>query len=82
VEIISEEVLHSMLQLQITANVILSTPILLTLMMEAIRFSITSVLKEPHYVTSQKTTFFIVTVVRTKILHKRILIKFNTGEAD
>jgi hypothetical protein len=35
-----------------------STPIVVTLMMETLRSSATSVLKEPHGVTSQKTAFF------------------------
>jgi hypothetical protein len=41
---------------------------LLALMMEAIRSSESSVLTEPHSVTFQKTTFFIVTAVKTSNL--------------
>jgi hypothetical protein len=46
------------------ANVLIS-PILDTLMMEALGSSETSVLQEPHGLTSQKTAFFIVTAVET-----------------
>jgi hypothetical protein len=46
--------LRSLRRLLVTANVVLSSPILVTLMMEALRF-----LQEPHGVTSQKTTFLI-----------------------
>jgi hypothetical protein len=38
------------------------------MMKEAIRSSETSILKEPHGVTSQKTAFFIVTAVKTSNL--------------
>jgi hypothetical protein len=53
-------------RLQVTANIVLSSPILVTLKMEALlkhRF-----LQEPHGVTSQKTAFFIVTAVKTSDL--------------
>jgi hypothetical protein len=42
-----------------TANVVLSSPILVTLMMEVTRSSEILVLTEPHDITSQKTAFFI-----------------------
>jgi hypothetical protein len=42
-----------------------SSPILVTLMKEALSSSETSFLKEPHGVISQKTPFFIVTAVKT-----------------
>jgi acetylglutamate synthase len=42
----------------LTVNVLPSSPILVTLMMEALSSSETSVLQEPHGVTSQKTSFF------------------------
>jgi hypothetical protein len=45
------------LRLLITANVVPSSPILVTLMTEAIRSSETSVLRDLHDVTSQKTEF-------------------------
>jgi hypothetical protein len=48
--------LYSMLQLLVTANIVLSSTILVTLMMEVPpkrRFT-----QEPHAVTSQKTQFF------------------------
>jgi hypothetical protein len=61
--------LRSVLWLLVTANVFLSSPILVALMMEAIRTSETSVLtRDPRGVTSQKTAFFIVTAVRTSNL--------------
>jgi hypothetical protein len=41
--------------------------------MEEIRSSETSVLKEPHGVTSQKTVFFIVTAVKTANLTENLL---------
>jgi hypothetical protein len=44
--------------LLVTANVVSSSPILDTLMMEALSSSETSVLQEPHGVTSQKSPFF------------------------
>jgi hypothetical protein len=47
-----------------TSNVVLSSPILVTLMMEAIRSSETFYLQEPHGVISQMTAFFIVTSVK------------------
>jgi hypothetical protein len=57
-----------MLRLLVTADVVPSSPILVTLMMEPIRSSESSVLKETHGVTSQKTAFFIVTAVNTSNL--------------
>jgi hypothetical protein len=63
---VSEE--SSVHLLLVIANVVPSSPILVTLMMEVLGSSETSVLtrlQEPHGVTSQKTTFFIVTAVKT-----------------
>jgi hypothetical protein len=59
--------LRSVRRLLVTAN-FPSSPILVTLMTEALvplerRFS-----EEPHWVTSQKTAFFIVTAVKTSNL--------------
>jgi hypothetical protein len=48
----------------VTANVVRSSAVLVTLMMDAIRSSDTSVLKQSHGVASQKTAFFIVTAVK------------------
>jgi hypothetical protein len=48
--------MSSALELIITANVP-SSPILSTLIMEAIRSSEESILQEPHGLTPQKTTF-------------------------
>jgi hypothetical protein len=44
--------------LLVTAKVVPSSLILVTLMMEALRSSKMSVLQEPHGVTSQKIAFF------------------------
>jgi hypothetical protein len=54
--------------IRVTANVVPSSPNLVTLMMEALRSSETSVLQQLHGVTSQKTQFFIVTSVKTSNL--------------
>jgi hypothetical protein len=48
--------LRSVRRLLVTANVVPSSPIIVTLMMEALSSSETLV--EPHGVTSQKTPFF------------------------
>jgi hypothetical protein len=48
----------SFLRLLVTANVVPSSPILVTLMMEAIHYSETRILQEPHGLLSQMTTFF------------------------
>jgi hypothetical protein len=50
--------LRSVRRLLVTASVVPSSPILVTLMIEALSFSETSVLKEPYGLTSQKTPFF------------------------
>jgi hypothetical protein len=42
-----------------TSNVVPSSPILVTLMKQVLSSSETSVLTEPHGLTSQKTPFFI-----------------------
>jgi hypothetical protein len=52
----------------VTASVVPRSPILVTLMKEALSSSETSVLKQPYDVTSQKTPFFIVTAVKTSSL--------------
>jgi hypothetical protein len=57
--------LRSVLWLLLTANVVPSSPILVTLMTEAIPCSETSVLIEAHGVKSQKTAFFTVTAVKS-----------------
>jgi hypothetical protein len=60
--------LRSGSRLLVMANVVASSPILVTLMKEAISSSETRLLQEPHGVTSQKTPFFIVTAVKTSNL--------------
>jgi hypothetical protein len=59
---------NSVCLLLVTANVIPSSPILVTLKTEALRSSERRFLQEPHGVTSQKTAFFIVTAVKTSNL--------------
>jgi hypothetical protein len=56
-----------MRRLQVTASV-LSSRILVTLMKEVLSSSETSVLQEPHDVTSKKTPLFILTAVKTSNL--------------
>jgi hypothetical protein len=55
----------SVRRLLVTASVVPSSPILVTLMKQALSSSEMSVLKQPHGVTSQETPFFIVTAVKT-----------------
>jgi hypothetical protein len=57
--------LRSVHRLLVTASVVPSSPILVTLMKEALSSSETRLLQEPHSVTSHKMTFFIVTAVKT-----------------
>jgi hypothetical protein len=61
----------------VTANVVPSSPILVTLMMGALRSSKRRLLQEPHGVTSQKMQFFIVTAVKTSNLTS--IIRQETG---
>jgi hypothetical protein len=51
------------------ANAVPSSPILVTLMMEALSSSESRFLQESHGVTSQKTQFLIVTAVKTSDLN-------------
>jgi hypothetical protein len=67
--------LRSVLRLLVTANVS-SSPILVTLMMEALSFSEHRFLQDPHGVTSQKMPFFIglkVSVVDFPVLWHRLI---------
>jgi hypothetical protein len=59
-----------MRRLLVEACIVPSSPILVTLMKEALDFSETRFLQEPHSVTSQKTPFFIATAVKTSNLTK------------
>jgi hypothetical protein len=59
--------LSSVRRVLVTANVVPSSPILVTLMTEAIRF-----LQEQHGVTSQKTAFFILQPGEPKILQTKM----------
>jgi hypothetical protein len=54
--------------LLVSANVVPSSPIFVTLMMKATAPSKYRFLQESHGVTFQKTTFFILTAVRISIL--------------
>jgi hypothetical protein len=58
--------LRSVPRLLVKATAVPSSPILVTLMMEALSYSETSVLTRPT--TSQKTPFFIITAVKTSSL--------------
>jgi hypothetical protein len=61
----------------LTADVVPSSPILVTLVMDAICSSDTSALRflqEPHGVTYQKTAFFIVTALKTSNLYNVIVL--------
>jgi hypothetical protein len=60
--------LRSVHRLLLSANVVPSSQILVTVMMEAIRSSETRFLQEPFGVTSQKTAFFTVTAVKNSNL--------------
>jgi hypothetical protein len=71
-----------MLQLVVTANVAPRSLILVTLMMEAIRSSETSILQEPHGVTSQKTAPDLCAVIYTVILVIHWTGRRMTGAAD
>jgi hypothetical protein len=53
----SEVFLRSVCRLLVNASVVPSSPILVTLMVEARCSSETSVLQEPHGITCQKTAF-------------------------
>jgi hypothetical protein len=75
----SQPVMFNRLRLLVTANILPSSPILVTLMMWALGSSPKRrFLQEPHGVTSQKTPFFIVTAVKTSNLTK---IKHRLGWA-
>jgi hypothetical protein len=67
--------LCSVRRLIVTGNVVHSLPILVTLMMEALRSSETSSLQEPHGVISQETAFFTATGVKTSNL--MCVLKFS-----
>jgi hypothetical protein len=60
--------LRSVCRLLVAASVVPSSPILVTLMKEALGSLKRRFLQEPHGVTSQKTPFFIVTTVKTSNL--------------
>jgi hypothetical protein len=53
---------------ELSASVVPSSPILVTLMKEALRSPKRRLLREPHGVTSQKTPFFTVNAVKTSNL--------------
>jgi ABC-type sulfate transport system permease component len=57
--------LEATVNLLLTHNVLISSLILATMMMEEMRSSESSLLQDPHTVKSLKTTFFIVTAVKT-----------------
>jgi hypothetical protein len=57
--------LLSVLQLLVTVSIVPSSLSLITLMIEELRSSETSVRRRSHGVTSKKTAFFIVAAVKT-----------------
>jgi hypothetical protein len=57
--------LRSVLRLLVTTNLVPSTPLLVTVMLEAVSSSVHLILQEPRCVPSQKMAFFIVTAVKT-----------------
>jgi hypothetical protein len=63
----NQRMLCSLHRLLVTAN-IPSSSILVTLMMEALSSSETSVLEDLHSITSEKMQFFIVTAMKTSNL--------------
>jgi hypothetical protein len=65
--------LRSVRGLLVTASFVPISPILVTLMKEALSSSDMSV-QEPHGVTSQKTQFFIVTAVNTSNLTLSVIV--------
>jgi hypothetical protein len=66
--------IHSVIRLVVTANVVHTSPILVTLMMEAIVPTKRRFLQEPHNIASQKTAFFIVTTMKTSNLTMFVMI--------
>jgi hypothetical protein len=83
--------LRTLCWFHVTASFVPSTPILVTLMKEELSSSETSVLNEPHGVTSQKTPFFIVTAVKisnlTRVIyshkkHPSLSQFFQSGNKD
>jgi hypothetical protein len=72
--VVSEELsasfIHGVRWLPLTASAVPSSPILVTLMKEALSSSKSQFLQEPHGVTSQKTPFFTVTTAKTSNLTK------------
>jgi hypothetical protein len=67
-EVSDELSASSVRRLLIMANVVPSSEILVTLMMESLRSLKCQSLQEPHGVTSQRTPFVIVTAVKTSNL--------------
>jgi hypothetical protein len=69
---VSQELSASIISVTRIGELVKNSPILVTLMMEALSSSETSVL--PHGVTSQKTPIFIVTAVKTSNLTSNSLV--------
>jgi hypothetical protein len=65
--------IRSLRRLLVTVSVVPNSPILVTLMKEALSSYETRFLQEPRGVTPQETQFFIVTAVKTSNLTKSFL---------
>jgi hypothetical protein len=65
VALVRNDVSRYLLRLLVTTNVVSTSQILVTLIMEAVHSSETSALTKVTHVTFQKATFFIVTAMKT-----------------
>jgi hypothetical protein len=71
---VSPHLPRSEIQLLVTPNVVPSSPILATLMMEAIHFFETSALTRGNGIIPKKMVLFIVTAVETSISHFMLVV--------
>jgi hypothetical protein len=75
-ELVTTLALLSVVRLLVIANVAPSSPILVTLKIEAIHFTEMSFLQEPHGVTFQKTAFFLVNALNiSNLTYVRIVFQ-------
>jgi hypothetical protein len=71
--------LRSVRRFLVTASVVPSSPILFTLLKEALSSSESRFLQGPHGVTSQKTPVLTVTAVKISNLTRNIVDEVNSG---